>query len=339
MKRIVTIIIVLVVIALGVTAAFLQRTLGHVSESDPTHIGNTAGNINNGGVFLELDDKIYFANPYDNEYLYQMDPDLSHAEKLMDVPVSMLNGAQGHLFYYQDISRSRSGGVGLGYVAGARSLTRMNLSTHLTKGLDTGTYANISLMGNYLYLENYDKNQSKMDLVRIDLEGNNKEVLSEVWINPAGVYGGNLYYNGTQKDHYLYSLNGQTKASSTIFNGDVWYPTPDGDYIYYLDVANKYRLCRFNLTTKATEQLTQDSVDLFNVKNGVVVYSRMGDHPALVRLNAGTGLSEQLADGAYEKISMAGNYAFFRGFGTINLYYAPLNGPAQVSMFAPTVAQ
>ena len=38
-------------------------------------IGNTAGNLNNGGLFCEYDGKVYFSNAYDSGTLYVMNPD------------------------------------------------------------------------------------------------------------------------------------------------------------------------------------------------------------------------------------------------------------------------
>ncbi len=340
MKKIIAMIVIGLVIVLGVTAAFLQRTLNRVPENPPTYVGNTPGNINNGGVFVALGDKFYFANPYDNDYLYQMDTDLSHVEKVMDVPVSMLNGAEGYLYYYQDISRSRaSGSTGLGYIANARSLTRLTLNGRHTTGLETAAFANIILEGNYLYAENYDKAQQKMNLMRVSLDGKEKEVIADFWINPAGAEGGYLYYNGTGKDHFLYSLNTQTLAQTPVYAGDVWYPTPDGGYIYYLNVADEYRLYRIRLSDQTPERVTEDSVDLFNVKDGVVFYSRMNGTPALMRTVAGSGYAEMISDGAFEKISMVGNYAFFRSFGTPSLFYCYINGPAQLMSFSPAVVQ
>ena len=38
---------------------------GRVPMNDENTTGNTAGNLNNGGLFCESDGKVYFANAYD----------------------------------------------------------------------------------------------------------------------------------------------------------------------------------------------------------------------------------------------------------------------------------
>ena len=57
---------------------------------DETTKGNTSCNLLNGGLFCEEEDKIYFANPYDQTMLYSMDKDLTnvlslHHQKMTDV--------------------------------------------------------------------------------------------------------------------------------------------------------------------------------------------------------------------------------------------------------------
>lgn len=47
---------------------------------------------------------------------------------------------------------------------------------------------------------------------------------------------GTIYYNGTQENHYLYALNTSTDSISTLWDGNLWYPIAQGDYIYYMDV-------------------------------------------------------------------------------------------------------
>ena len=47
---------------------------GKIPMNDAGTTGNTAGNLNNGGLFCESDGKVYFANAYDGGALYCMNP-------------------------------------------------------------------------------------------------------------------------------------------------------------------------------------------------------------------------------------------------------------------------
>ena len=44
--------------------------------------GNTAGNLNNGGLFCESEGIVYFSNLYDDGCLYSMNPDGTDMKKL-----------------------------------------------------------------------------------------------------------------------------------------------------------------------------------------------------------------------------------------------------------------
>ena len=68
-KRIVIgVILALVLITLMVTLTLMQR----VSMNPEGTIGNTAGNINNGGLYCEYDGRVYFANSFDGGSLFSM---------------------------------------------------------------------------------------------------------------------------------------------------------------------------------------------------------------------------------------------------------------------------
>ena len=72
---------------------------GRITMNDAFTTGNTAGNLNNGGLFCESGDRVYFANAYDNGALYSMNPDETDLIKLGDNAVSSINAAGNYLYY------------------------------------------------------------------------------------------------------------------------------------------------------------------------------------------------------------------------------------------------
>ena len=333
MKRVIALLLILLAAAAAVGAAVLQRRLAKVPENPPSTLGNTPGNINNGGVFCEVGDEIFFANPYDNEYLYKMNMDLTGVKKVMDVPVSMLNGAGKFVYYYQ---KANGSATGLGYIQDTHGVTRIQTNGKNPKELDKGAMTSIMLIGNALYTEYYNKLEDRMNLYSISLDGKNKEILEHYWINPAGAQNGNIYYNGTENDHNLYLYNTQTHQSVKVYDGDVWYPTPEGEYIYFLDVADDYSLCRISMLDQSVQTLTTDRVDLFNVRGSYIYYSRNSKkEPALMRMRTDGSETEMIASGVYEKLSTVGNYLFFRGFGRYDTYYILQGGPVMIQNFVP----
>ena len=331
MKNLRVILVMLIIVLLVGGLSFAGMFLSRVPENPANTRGNLPGNLNNGGLFCELDGKIYFSNPYDGNALYVMESNLSGAKKLVSPQVSMINAAGKYLYFYQ----SSSGGAGLGYIRDSHALVRTEINGKRPKTLSQDAMVGVQLIGNYVYFEDYRK-ESDMSLYKTDLEGKEKIVVSPDWINPVGAQNGTIYFNGTGNDHYLYALNTANDSISTVYEGDVWYPTPDGDYVYYLNVADNYKLCRYRLSDRSTETLTTDRVDTFNVYNGVVFYAKSSQQsPALMRMQGdGSGL-ETVAEGVYEKINIAGGKVFFRPFGETAVLMTEVNGAVQVRPFNP----
>ena len=75
-----------------------------VPENPPGTTGNTAGNLNNGGLFCEDEGIVYFSNAYDNNSLYSMNPDETDVKKLSNAQVYSINAAGNFLYYYQAAS-------------------------------------------------------------------------------------------------------------------------------------------------------------------------------------------------------------------------------------------
>ena len=70
MKKAITISVITIIGLLLAVLIFLSIRSSRIVYNNDNAIGNSAGNLNNGGLFCEYNDKIYFANPYDYNKLY-----------------------------------------------------------------------------------------------------------------------------------------------------------------------------------------------------------------------------------------------------------------------------
>ncbi|MDD3367288.1 MAG: DUF5050 domain-containing protein [Lachnospiraceae bacterium] len=330
-----------ILIPAGVLAALAVIIAGYYlfnrMPSNPEGtVGNTAGNLNNNGLFCEYNEKIYFSNAYDNNALYVMNNDFSKVKKLSDAQVSFLNAGGKNLYYYQYGS---GGNAGLGYVRSVKGLFRSNLSGKRTECLCDDAMTKAQLVGDYVYFENYQEN-SKMSLHKVKIDESEEIVVSPDWINPASVLNGVIYYNGTGTNHFLYALDTRTDLSTTVYEGDVWYPIADNGYVYYLNVADNYKLCRYSLSDSSVETLTEDRVDLFNLSGDMIYYSRNSiTEPALMRMRIDGSNPEKVADGVYENLNIAGGTLFYNEYDKpIPVYTQNVTGPVQQFTF-DTAAQ
>ena len=90
-RKVITILSILCIAALCIGTA-VAISSSHKIKLNPDYVvGNTAGNLYNGGTFCEDDEYVYFSNAYDNGALYRMRPDESDMKKLVSTQVSSIN--------------------------------------------------------------------------------------------------------------------------------------------------------------------------------------------------------------------------------------------------------
>lgn len=320
------VILILIIAVLGLSVFFS----GRVTMNPPGTVGNTAGNLNNDGLFCEYDGTVYFSNAAAGGSLCAMNPDETNFRELNNVKVRNILAGGKYLYFYQTGAVSKSG---FGQLEGIKAFSRSRLNGSDITSLTRDVVVTGQLVDNYLYLLTAANPGASFYKLKIDQS--EQVPLADYNINPACASNGIIYYNGTQNDHYLYTLNTANDVSSELWRGNLWYPVLDNDYIYYLDVAENYRLCRYSLSRNEIEILTQDRVDCFNVGSGYIYYQKNDSTPQLKFMYTDGSGSTVLAEGTYTDINMTSQYVYFQLFGDESTtYHAPL-GSSSFSVFAP----
>lgn len=321
--------------ALFIIALFTITLLSQRIRLNTDYVtGNTAGNLNNGGLFCEKNGMIYFSNPYDGGCLYSMNADGSDIKKLTTAGVSSINADEHYLYYYLDSSQS---GTGLGYMQRTYGLYRSSLNGKDVECLKRGNAITIQLCGNYLYYQNFDNdNKNGTELFKIKIDKSEDIKVADYNVNPASCINGTIYFAGTKEDHYLYALNAADDSISLIWNGgDVWNPVYENGYFYFMDVSNNYRLCRYSPSANLVEVLTNDRVDFFNVYGDYVYYQKSSQsEPALMRMHTDGSNLEVVASGVYKNINITADYTYFLSYDSDTpMYRTPTTGMVNVTTF------
>lgn len=319
-----------IIIALFLFSFFFNR----VTMNEEYTSGNTAGNLNNGGYFCEADGRVYFANAYDNNSLYSMNPDETDIQKLNNSSVSSINAAGKYLYYSMTSGSNKSGGDGLGYMMKTSGIYRSNLKGKSVVSLDRCHIVSMQLCGNYLYYEKYDNNAgTSLEKIRIDKK--EKQTVANEIINPNCYVNGRIYYQGTAKDHYLHALDVSTDNDSVVWQGNIWNPIVQDGYVYYMDVSENYRLCRYSLSGDVVEVLTNERLDMFNIYQNYIYYQvSSADTPALKRMLIDGSSQETVSEGVYQNINITSNYVYFNGFNaSVPVYKTSTFGPVNVTTF------
>lgn len=310
-------IIILIIVLLILTALVISSLLSERITMNPAGtIGNTAGNLNNSGLFCEYDGTVYFSNAREYGDLYAMNPDESNARKISKLNVRNILAGGDYLYYFQ---LGDTGQSGFGNVISVKSFNRSDLKGNNITCLTRDIVVKGQLVDNYLYL--LTSENSKTSFYKMKIDKSDTVQLANYEVNPVCARDSVIYYNGTKTNHYLYGLDTATDISWEIWQGNLWYPVLDGDYVYYMDVAENYRLCRYSLSQDVVEILTEDRVDCFNVGSGYVYYQKSGDTPALKCMRTDGTDNKVIAEGIYHNINMTSQYVYFQKFGIESSLY------------------
>ena len=151
----------LFVIIVGALAIVGDR----IPDNPPETVGNTAGNLNNSGYFCEYDGTVYFANAYDSNTLYSMDPSEQNIKKLGNASVKNILAGGKYLYYYQT---GASGDAGIGALRTVRSFNRCKLNGTDVTGLTRDPIVSAQLVGSNLYIMTSGDNGPLFYRMKID---------------------------------------------------------------------------------------------------------------------------------------------------------------------------
>ncbi len=316
---------VLICAGLFVLSNFAKR----IPENPPGTIGNTSGNLYNGGLFCESDGYVYFSNPYDSNALYCMRPDESEMKKLLTTQVASINADSNYLYYYQGGS---GGSAGLGFLISTTGIYRAKKTNPKDVAcLDRVLGKYVILADNTVY---YTSSDDEISLKSIGIDGENKETLLPLDILPVSVQDGTFYYINNEDNLHLMAYNLSSKASRQVLADDIYMPIIEENIVYGIDIHDNYSLVRLDITTGEKTLLDSDRTDLINLTDSYIYYQTSGKTPQLKRIRRDGSDMEVVRDGAHSNINATSGYVYFTGFGsTTPVYKTSAAGPVNVTTF------
>ncbi len=327
---VITVLFILTVLLIGI----ILNLQGRVKTNPAGTVGNSAGNLYNGGLFCEHDGMVYFANPYDYNTLYAMDITEDNIRKLRNVSVQNLLAAGDHLYFFRTSTAHTSDNV-FTTVGAPTALNRCRLDGSDSKSLKTGIVLSAQLVDNHLYMMLTDNKENI--LYKTDTNGSRETELTRQYIQPVSAENGVIYYSDPL-EHSLTALDTSTDTATRVFSGNIWSPTKYGDYVYYIDADNDYSLNRYILSRKKAEILTTERVDFYNVGNGYIYYQTSGKEPCLKFMTTEGGSPTTLAVGAFRNIHLTSTYVYFRQYGVDDVLYHSYLGSGSYSEFSAAQA-
>lgn len=335
-KLIMRVIVTLTLLTVVVTAGIYYYNLDRTYYNSDDEIGNTAGNIYNGGLFSQQKDNIFFSNYNADGSLFVTNNTLSSYRQVSTDKAVYINTDDDYIYYIQANNNKETSGNDLMdyYNTGAYRI-KHNGSDLMAFTADPSAY--LTLKGNYVYLQKYNIDYG-LSLYRYKIDKTEERLLVKDAVIPTNVEKDQLFFTGKSKDLKIHSLDLQSFTSHPIIDGSYLYPIYFGDYIYYINTKDKYSLYRMNLDGTEPTKLVNQHCSTYNITNsGKYLYYQVENKKVkgIYRLNLSSMKAELMLSGEYKQINVTNDYVFFHDMDGSNTYYAIADGDALVNRFQP----
>ena len=236
---------------------YLLRDIEKISVGDSS-LGNTEGNINNYGLVAETENSLFYVK---DVHIYKCDKDLKNEIVLVDQPVNegkdTINVVEDWLFFRQ-----------------GKKINRIKTDGANVETIFRGYSLDMQVVGNWIYLLSISDD---MSVCRIDVNGQNKQVLSGKNVRDMAVYKDKIYYSYKSEDEgYFEAMNIDGSDKQFLSNIQTRNMIVDDEYIYYIDDVEEI-LYRMNINDKSIEKLSDNQIPKFLKDDNHIFYTLKDD--------------------------------------------------------------
>ncbi|CDE44657.1 putative uncharacterized protein [Clostridium sp. CAG:411] len=310
-KKILPIILILALCVLVIISYRSRQTV----YNDEHTIGNSSGNLFNGGLFCEYDKHIYFSNPSDEGRLYVMNSDLSNLKKLSTDTADGINVAGKYIIYGRHNQNQNQTTENV-FETSKTGLYRMDKTGGHLKTLFDSVVNMVALYGNTVYFQH--NTDTGFGIGKINIDKSKEGELSTEAIYPYTIQDGFLYYTGVSDNHNIYKMDLNTGDSTSLEEGNFAYVTASNDFLYCLDLNNNHVLTRMKLDGSNKLVLVKEPTSTYNVTpDGMYLYYQVdlgnnGEGNAIYRRNLNSQETTLLKKGTFSNIHTTSKYTFFK---------------------------
>lgn len=271
-------------------------TLMRKGVSDYLIPGNTAGNINSGGLAAINDGWIYYHNAKDEGKLYKIKTDGTGKEEVCsDSPLSI--NVVGDWIYYENISdnmkiyKIRKDGT-------CRTKINDDESWHAT------------VMDNWIY---YTNEVDGGHMYKIGVDGACREKLNDYSSRYVNVKWDWIYHVNADEGRAIYRIKqNDSEAQLQMLEGvNAWGINILGDFIYFTNENDNHRLYKINLDGTGLTKLCDDTVYDIQVVEDWIYFSNSNDDSKLYKIKTDGTNKTKIYDGTACLINIVGDWIYF----------------------------
>lgn len=271
-------------------------------------MGNTVGNISNGGYVAEAEGYIYYKKFNDGGKLYRVKANGTGDEKLSDNSANYINVYGGWVYFSSD--------------SGSIYKVRTNGSDELKLNYSLGTSLNV--MDNFIY---YISDNKEIQKGRLD--GSKTEKISGIDGKnlSMNISGENIYYSSEDGDYKLKKITTDGKSFANLLDRRVESVNIIGNWIYFID-RDDLRIYRVDKTGSNLVKLNDQPSKYLNVNGEYIYYTNDVDRSVYRVKVDGSSTPERLnyADSSY--INTTSEWIFYMDPTDNVMYRMKLDGSA-----------
>lgn len=328
-KKIVGITVGCLLVALFIGFIIYNSLGGKLRYNKEGDVGNTTGNLYNGGLFCEYEGYVYFSNTADDNSLYRMKSDGTKVEKLHSDSVSYIQVINDYIYYV----RTNDSSADVVLKGQPYGIFRLEIGEDKSEQIYNGLVLSMRMLGNYLYFQAYE-NGVNTQLKKIKIDGKELKLISDEDYEPICVNGEDIYFTEIRDSHNLMRMETNNDRIVTASEGNYYKPTFVKGYMYYINLADGMKLTRVNLSNDTEEVLDEGKCINYNVneEENVIYYQLENeDAHALCRMTLSGDKKVVVTEGDCKNIHITKNYTYFYkitgiSVDDVTLYRVKTNG-------------
>lgn len=337
-SKLTKIIIILVVSGALISSVLLFYNSKRTHYNNENIVGNTAGNLYNGGLFSEYDGVIYFSNMSDDGALYRMNLDCTDVRKIHPNKVKYINVDKNYIYYSKVNYTKEKQAKGTLELRNA-GVYRMDKNGKNLKMLNKDPAGIVSLYNNTLFFQHYDS-KTGLTFYKVNIDNTDEKKLYDDPILPASYFDEEMYFAGARIDHEIHALNMNNLSLRTVYSGNAYMPTATKDWIYFISLDDNYRLCHIDLQGQEKEIVVDEFICTYNISSdGNQIFYQVdgGENNRIESIDLTTMKSTTIMEGDFKEIHITSNYMFFRDFKELNVYAYELKTGKLSTFHAPVI--
>lgn len=259
-------------------------------------LGNTPGNILNGGFAAE-NENFYFWATLGEDKVYKSTKDFSEVQKIFEgrFGAAEINVSDGYVYFTDGTP---------GY------LQKMTINGEKRRILTLSHVENVIVGGGRIYYKTFELENNTEKVYSCDLEGRNPILLAKN-VSQFCVDGETIYYTRRDDGNALWSMEISGKNQRKLNSEYTINPNFDNKYIYYT-VAESFNIFRMDKQKLQAECINNERCSGVNLLGDWIYYGRNRYIGPLCRMSKDGKIKEVLLNAPIAEVNVVGDFVFYR---------------------------